>query len=150
VVNFSAGPATLPPTVLEEARRDLRSLPGLGISPLEISHRSPWFEGVIGEAEANLRDLLAVPDGYRVLFLQGGASMQFSMVPMNLGGAGRGGYVVTGAWGAKALAEAARLGPAAARWDGRDEGSERQHPRSGVQSEPTDIHGRIIPLREAW
>ena len=85
VVNFSAGPATLPTAVLEEARRELVSLPGVGVSPLEISHRSAWFEGVIGEAEANIRDLLAVPDGYRVLFLQGGASMQFAMVPMNLG-----------------------------------------------------------------
>ena len=119
-MNFSAGPATLPPAVLEEARRDLVSLPGVGVSPLEISHRSPWFEGVIGEAEANVRDLLAVPEGYRVLFLQGGASMQFSMVPMNLGGTS--GHVVTGSWSGKALAEAARLRSAVARWDGRDEG----------------------------
>jgi phosphoserine aminotransferase len=123
VVNFSAGPATLPPAVLEEARRDLVSLPGVGVSPLEISHRSPWFEGVIGEAEANIRHLLAIPEGYLVLFLQGGATMQFAMAPMNLlPGAGTSGYVVTGSWGAKALAEAARLRSAAARWDGRDEG----------------------------
>jgi phosphoserine aminotransferase len=123
VANFSAGPATLPPPVLEEVRRDLVSLPGLGISPLEISHRSSWFEGVIGEAEANIRDLLAIPDGYRVLFLQGGATLQFSMVPMDLiPEAGTAGYVVTGSWGAKALAEAGRLGSAGARWDGREEG----------------------------
>jgi phosphoserine aminotransferase len=120
VVNFSAGPATLPPAVLQEARRDLVSLPGVGVSPLEISHRSPWFEGVIGEAEANIRDLLSIPEGYRLLFLQGGATMQFAMVPMNLGGTS--GYVVTGSWGAKALAEAAGLRSAVARWDGRDEG----------------------------
>ena len=123
-MNFSAGPATLPPPVLEEVRRDLVRIPDVGISPLEISHRSPWFEGVIGEAEANIRSLLGVPGEYRVLFLQGGATTQFSMVPMNLAPAGGGaaGYAVTGSWGAKALAEASRLGPTAARWDGRDEG----------------------------
>jgi phosphoserine aminotransferase len=109
--------------VLEEARRDLVSLPGVGVSPLEISHRSPWFEGVIAEAEANLRHLLSVPEGHRILFLQGGASMQFAMVPMNLAGPGRtAGYVVTGSWGAKALAEAGRAARAAARWDGGAEG----------------------------
>jgi phosphoserine aminotransferase len=123
-VNFSPGPATLPPAVLEEARRDLVSLPGVGVSALEISHRSPWFAGVIARAEADLRDLLAIPDDYRVLFLQGGASTQFSMVPMNLlhPSSGPAGYVVTGSWSAKALAEAARRGPAVARWDGRDGG----------------------------
>jgi phosphoserine aminotransferase len=124
VVNFGAGPATLPVPVLEEARRDLLSLPGVGISPLEISHRSPWFEGVIGEAEANLRVLLAVPDTHRVVFVQGGASMQFSMVAMNLlrDADGPAGYLVTGSWGVKALAEAGRLGPARALWDGKGEG----------------------------
>lgn len=120
VVNFAAGPATLPVSVLEEARRDLLSLPGVGISALEISHRSPWFEGVIGEAEANLRLLLATPDDYRVLFLQGGPSLQFAMLAMNFlrGDGGTAGYVVSGSWGAKALAEAGTQGPARALWDG--------------------------------
>jgi phosphoserine aminotransferase len=121
VVNFAAGPATLPVPVLEEARRDLLSLPGVGISPLEISHRSPWFEGVIGEAEANLRQLLAIPDTYRVVFVQGGAALQFSMVAMNLlrGSDGPAGYVVTGSWGGRALAQAAREGRARTLWDGK-------------------------------
>ena len=91
VFNFAAGPATLPLPVLEQAQRDLVSLPGVGASPLEVSHRSPWFEGVIGEADANLRALLAIPDSHHVVFCQGGATLQFSMVPMNLlrGSSGR-------------------------------------------------------------
>jgi phosphoserine aminotransferase len=123
-VNFAAGPATLPVPVLEQARRDLLSLPGVGISPLEISHRSAWFGEVIGEAEENLRLLLAIPDTHRVAFVQGGASMQFSMAAMNLltDTAATAGYVLTGSWGARALAEAVRLGRARALWDGRADG----------------------------
>jgi phosphoserine aminotransferase len=122
--NFSAGPATLPLPVLEEAQRDLRALPGVGASPLEVSHRSPWFRGVIEEAESNLRELLGVPDTHRVLFCQGGASMQFSMVAMNLlrGAGGPAEYVITGAWGTKALAEARREGESRAAWSGEDDG----------------------------
>ena len=144
-MNFSAGPATLPSTVLEEARRDLVVLPGVGVSPLEISHRSAWFEGVITEAEGNLRELLGVPDGYRVLFLQGGATMQFSMVPMNLlrSADGPAGYLVTGSWGARALAEAVKEGPAVARWDGRDEGYVRVPPASDLPHEPGDAYLHI-------
>jgi phosphoserine aminotransferase len=122
--NFSAGPAILPLPVLEEAQRDLRVLPGVGSSPLEVSHRSPWFRGVIEEAEANLRQLLTIPDTHRVLFCQGGASLQFSMVAMSLlRGTGRSAeYVVTGAWGTKALAEATKEGDARAVWTGADDG----------------------------
>src|SRR4249919_3871215 len=99
--NFSAGPATLPLPALEAAQRDLRAIPGLGASPLEISHRSPWFLGVIEEAESNLRQLLSIPDSHRILFCQGGASLQFSMAAMNLlRGTGRpAAYVITGTWG---------------------------------------------------
>ena len=124
VFNFAAGPATLPLPVLEQAQRDLVSLPGIGASPLEVSHRSPWFEDVIGEAEANLRSLLAIPDSHHVVFCQGGASMQFSMVPMNLlrGTERPAAYVVTGSWGAKALKEAEKEGSARAVWSGKDEG----------------------------
>jgi phosphoserine aminotransferase len=124
VWNFSAGPATLPPSVLAQAQRDLVSIPGVGVSPLEISHRSPWFEGVIGEAESNLRALLAIPASHRVVFVQGGASMQFSMVPMNLlrGGDRTAEYVVTGAWGAKAVAESEKVGTTRILWSGADEG----------------------------
>jgi phosphoserine aminotransferase len=124
VWNFSPGPATLPVEVLERAREDLLSLPGAGASILEISHRSPMFDAVVEEAEANLRDLLGVPPAHRVLFLQGGASLQFSMVPMNLLGPGSppAAYVVTGSWGEKALAEARKLGRAVAVWDGGSSG----------------------------
>src|SRR5437870_12309576 len=84
VYNFAAGPAVLPLTVLEEIQRDLLALPGVGMSILEISHRSKAFESILAQAEADIRTLADVPSSYKVLFLQGGASLQFSMVPMNL------------------------------------------------------------------
>ena len=111
IFNFSAGPATLPETVLREAQRDLFALPGVGMSILEVSHRSPTFETVIQEAEADLRALLAIPDNYKVLFLQGGASLQFSMVPMNLlPKEASADYILTGSWGQGAIKEAKKLG----------------------------------------
>ncbi|MGH2595854.1 MAG: 3-phosphoserine/phosphohydroxythreonine transaminase [Actinomycetota bacterium] len=124
VFNFSAGPATLPLPVLEQVQRDLLSLPGVGASPLEISHRSPWFDSVIDEAEANLRALLGISDRHHVVFCQGGATMQFSMVPMNLlrGNADAAAYVVTGAWGNKAAKEAERVGAVRVAWSGEDQG----------------------------
>ena len=84
IFNFSAGPAVLPVKALEEAQRDLVALPGVGMSILEISHRSKPADAVFAAADANLRALLGLPSNYKILFLQGGASMQFSMVPMNL------------------------------------------------------------------
>ena len=111
VHNFSAGPAVLPIEVLEEAQRDLVSLPGVGMSVLEISHRSKAFDEIIQGCEADLRTLAGIPDHYHVLFLQGGASLQFSMVPMNLlppGGSAD--YIVTGSWSQKAVKEAKRVG----------------------------------------
>src|SRR5438874_6951433 len=84
VYNFSAGPAVLPLPVLEEIQRDLLSLPGAGMSILEISHRSPTFESILAQAESDIRALANIPASYKVLFLQGGASLQFAMVPMNL------------------------------------------------------------------
>jgi phosphoserine aminotransferase len=119
VINFSAGPGVLPLSVLEQVKADLPTLPGVGASALEVSHRGAWFEGVIEEAEANLRALLKIGDDHRVLFCQGGASMQFAMVPMNLlpdGAAAD--LVVTGSWGAKAATEAARVGRARVAWTG--------------------------------
>ncbi len=120
VWNFSAGPATLPVRVLEVARDEMLSFDGAGMSVLEMSHRSKWFEDIIGEAEGNLRELLAVPAGYRVLFMQGGASLQFSMVPMNFlrGGSAPADYVVSGSWAKKAVAEAKREGDVRVVWDG--------------------------------
>ncbi|HEX6332237.1 MAG TPA: 3-phosphoserine/phosphohydroxythreonine transaminase [Actinomycetota bacterium] len=124
VWNFSPGPATLPESVLERARERLAELPGVGASVVEISHRSAAFEDVVQEAERNLRDLLNVPESHHVLFLQGGASLQFSMAPMNLlrGSSAPAAYVVTGTWGAKALAEARKEGRVDVAWDGRDRG----------------------------
>src|SRR3954462_8485803 len=84
IFNFSAGPAVLPVSVLEEAQRDRVALPNVGMSVLEISHRSKTFEGILAKTGQDLRALVNVPSNYKVLFLQGGASMQFSMVPLNL------------------------------------------------------------------
>ncbi len=111
IFNFSAGPAVLPLEVLEEAQRDLIALPGVGMSILEISHRSKPFDEVIEGCEADLRALAGIPANYHVLFLQGGASLQFSMVPMNLlPSGGSADYIVTGAWSEKAVKEAKRVG----------------------------------------
>jgi len=109
--NFSAGPAVLPMAVLEEAQRDMLSLPGVGMSVMEISHRSKTFDEIFARADSGLRELLGIPENYHVLFLQGGASLQFSMLPMNLLPAeGSADYVITGSWGKKALKEAKRAG----------------------------------------
>jgi len=111
IFNFSAGPAVLPVPVLEEAQRDLLSLPGVGMSVMEISHRSKTFDEIIGGAESGMRELLSIPANYQILFLQGGASLQFSMAPMNfLPGDGSADYVITGSWGKKALKEAKKVG----------------------------------------
>jgi phosphoserine aminotransferase len=111
VHNFAAGPAVLPLPVLEEMQRDLVALPGVGMSILEISHRSKTFEAILERAEADIRALGNVPPSYRVLFLQGGASTQFSMVPMNLITAGStADYVDTGSWAEKAIKEAKKVG----------------------------------------
>ncbi|PYP87569.1 MAG: 3-phosphoserine/phosphohydroxythreonine transaminase [Blastocatellia bacterium AA13] len=111
IFNFAAGPAVLPLPVLEEAQRDLLALPGVGMSVLEISHRSKTFDEIILGAEADLRKLAGIPDNYRILFLQGGASLQFSMVPMNLlPQGGTADYIITGSWSKKAMKEAQRIG----------------------------------------
>lgn len=111
VFNFSAGPAVLPEPVLKKAQEDLFAMPGVGMSVLEISHRSPTFEQIIKEAEEDLRKLLGIPENYKVLFLQGGASLQFTMVPMNLLLKGvSADYILTGSWGQGAVKEAKKLG----------------------------------------
>jgi phosphoserine aminotransferase len=111
VFNFSAGPAVLPVPVLEQAQRDLIALPGVGMSVMEISHRSRVFEDLLAGAIAGIRELAGVPANYRILFLQGGASLQFSMVPMNLMQPGAtADYVDTGTWAVKAIEEARRVG----------------------------------------
>ena len=111
IFNFGAGPAVMPLPVLEQAQHDLLALPGVGMSVLEISHRSKTFEGILAEAVADIRRLIDLPDDYHVLFAQGGASMQFSMVPMNLLGPDTvADYIVTGSWSQKAVKEAQKVG----------------------------------------
>jgi phosphoserine aminotransferase len=111
VFNFAAGPAVLPVPVLEQIQRDLLALPGVGISILEISHRSKQFEGILAQAESDIRTLAGIPENYRVLLLQGGASLQFSMVPMNLLPTGAtADYIDTGSWADKAIKEARKVG----------------------------------------
>ena len=113
IYNFSAGPAVIPVPVLEQARDEMLSLPGVGMSVMEISHRSKTFDEIIQGAEAGLRELLGIPKDYAVLFLQGGASLQFAMVPMNfLSLDSSADYIVTGSWGKKAVKEAQKFGTA--------------------------------------
>ncbi|MBC7899782.1 MAG: 3-phosphoserine/phosphohydroxythreonine transaminase [Saprospiraceae bacterium] len=111
IYNFSSGPAVLPVPVLEKAREEMLSYRGCGMSVMEISHRSSQFEAILESAKQGIRDLLQIPNNYQILFLQGGASLQFSMIPMNfLAGGGSADYVITGTWSEKALAEADRCG----------------------------------------
>ena len=113
VFNFNPGPAAIPLEVLEQAQAEMLDFKGTGMSVMEVSHRSKEFEGVIQTAEADLRELLGIPSNYKVIFLQGGASLQFAMLPMNLRAAGASAdYIVTGSWGKTAFKEAQKLGTA--------------------------------------
>lgn len=127
VFNFSPGPAVLPLPVLEQAQEELLALPGVGISVLEISHRSPAFDTILERTLADLRDLVGIGADYEVLLLQGGASLQFSMVPMNLlrGQPGPADYVLTGTWGVTGAKEARREGAVHVAWDGAATGYDR-------------------------
>ncbi len=110
VYNFSAGPSTLPTPVLEKVQKELLSYEGLGMSVMEMSHRSSHFKEIIEQAESLLRELMDIPDNYKVLFMQGGASLQFSMIPMNLMNQNHAHYVNTGSWSEKAIKEAKKHG----------------------------------------
>ena len=110
VYNFSAGPAVLPEEVLKEAAEEMLDYRGCGMSVMEMSHRSKMFDDIIKTAEADLRELMNIPDNYKVLFLQGGASQQFSAIPMNLMKNKVADYIVTGQWAKKAAAEASKYG----------------------------------------
>jgi phosphoserine aminotransferase len=138
VYNFSPGPAMLPLPALEEAQRDLLALPGAGISILEISHRSKKFQAIIDTAESNLRKLLNIPENYSVLFLQGGAQLQFAMVPMSyLRGTGKAAdYVLAGTWGKTAAAQAKTQGEVRVAWDGKDGNYNRMPKQSELQLNP--------------
>jgi phosphoserine aminotransferase len=144
VFNFSPGPAVLPLEVLERARDEMLALPGVGISVLEISHRSPAFDKILDETLADLKGLLGIGDSHEVVFLQGGASQQFSMVPMNLlrGQLGAADYVVTGTWGATAIKEARREGKVHVAWDGAASNYDRL-PEAGeihLSESPAYVH----------
>ena len=112
VYNFSAGPSMLPEQVLKQAQAELLDYQGSGQSVMEMSHRSKMYQQIIEKAEADLRELLGIPDDYEVLFLQGGASQQFAMIPMNLMKNKKAGYIVTGQWAKKAYQEASIYGEA--------------------------------------
>jgi phosphoserine aminotransferase len=133
VFNFAAGPAALPLEVLEQARDELTDWHGCGMSVMEISHRSKAFIGVAAEAEADLRELLAIPSDYRVLFMQGGATAQFSAIPMNLSGSDSVvDYVNTGSWSKKAIGEAKR------------------YCRVNVAADAAASNYTSVPPRESW
>ncbi len=138
VYNFSPGPAVLPLPVLEEAQRDLLCLPGAGCSILEISHRSKTFDKIINGAEANIRTLYGVPDNYRVLFMQGGAILQFGMVAMNLlRNSGKpADYILTGTWSKKASQEAATQGKINVVFDAKDSNYNRVPKQEELKLDP--------------
>lgn len=121
IYNFSPGPAVLPLSVLEKAQRELLCLPGKGVSILEMSHRDAAFIEILNNAQDSLRSLLSIPKNYKVLFVQGGSRLQFSMVPMNLlRGTGKpADYILTGSWGKSAQKEAVREGEVRVAWDGK-------------------------------
>ena len=121
VYNFSAGPAVLPEEVLRECQEEMMNYGGTGMSVMEMSHRSKAFESIINTAEADLRELMNIPDNYKVLFLQGGASLQFAMIPMNLMKNKVADYIITGQWAKKAFAEAKIYGDAVAVASSADE-----------------------------
>lgn len=110
VYNFSAGPSMLPVEVLEQAQKEMLSYGGSGMSVMEMSHRSKWFDDIIKSAEADLRELMNIPDNYKVMFLQGGGSTQFAMIPLNLMTTGKCDLVNTGQWSKKAMSEAKKFG----------------------------------------
>ena len=110
IYNFSAGPSMLPEPVLEEIRDEFMNYKGSGMNVMEMSHRSKVFQGIIDEAEADLRELMNIPSNYKVLFIQGGATLQFAMVPLNLMKNGVADYIVTGNWSSKAYSEAKKFG----------------------------------------
>lgn len=126
-LNFSGGPGVLPETVLAEAQQAIARVPEVGLSILGISHRSDWFAAVVAEAERNIRDLLKLPDSHAILFLQGGATLQFSMIPMLLlrGSGKTAEYLRTGYWSSKAIPDATLEGDVRVLWDGEAHGFRR-------------------------
>jgi phosphoserine aminotransferase len=144
VFNFSSGPAVLPEAVLLEAQRDLYLYPGAGMSVMEMSHRSKAFDRILADAEANVRSLAGIGDDYAVLFLQGGASLQFAMVPMNLLTPGRSAdYVNTGVWGQKAIDEARKIGEVRVAGSTETEGFRRVPAQGELQLDPAAAYVHV-------
>lgn len=142
VYNFSSGPAALPLPVLQQAQRELIAFPGAGASVMEISHRGDTFLAILESARAGIRRLLAIPDNYQVLFLQGGSRLQFGMIPMNfLVSGGHAEFVVTGSWSSKAEVEAAILGDARTCWTGESEGFRRLPDPGSIQIDESASYG---------
>lgn len=136
IFNFSAGPATLPLPVLEQAQAELLCYPGAGASVMEISHRSKAFAGILEEAKSNLKTLLGASDEYHVLFTPGGATMQFSMLAMNFLKGGTADYINVGSWASKAMKEAARCGTVRTAWSGKNENYVRVPANSELDLDP--------------
>ena len=137
IANFSAGPSTLPASVMEEARDQLVDYRGTGMSLIEMSHRGPYYTEVHTETTSLAREVFDTPDDFEVLFIQGGATLQFSMVPMNLLGDGRpAGYVISGSWAKKAFSDARIYGKAYKAWDGAAEGFRRMPRSEDLQLQP--------------
>ncbi len=137
VHNFNAGPSVLPVPVLETAQAEMLNYQGSGMSVMEMSHRSKEFELIIHTAEANLRDLLNIPENYKVMFLQGGASLQFAMLPMNLRPVGASAdYIITGAWSRTAQKEAAKLGATCVAFNDEAENFTRLPRQDELQFDP--------------
>ena len=137
VYNFSPGPAVLPTSVLLEAQRDLLSLPGLGVSVLEVGHRTKWFEGVLETTKANLKQLLKLPDNFQIVFMQGGSRLQFSTIPMNLLAPGASAdYIVTGTWGQTAAEEARREAEIRVAYDGKATNYDRAADGGRTEAQP--------------
>ena len=145
VHNFSAGPAALPLSVLTEIRDEMLDYRGCGMSVLEMSHRSPQYQQIIDDAEATLRRVLGIPQNYRVLFLQGGATLEFAGIPMNLMRTGRAGYVVTGNFANKAYKEARKYGDAVLLASSEDTGFDRI-PDMAAVNERIAVENAVAPL----
>lgn len=133
VYNFSAGPGVLPVEVLEQAQSEMLNWHGAGMSVMEMSHRSKPFDQIIAEAEADCRSLMGIPDNYKVLFLQGGASLQFTMLAMNFLQGGKADYVTTGSWGQKAIKSAAHHGLANEVFNGKSTNFDRTPDLSSLE-----------------
>lgn len=135
--NFNAGPSILPLSVLEQAQKELLDFKGTGMSIMEMSHRSKEFEAVIGEAESDLRTLMGIPQNYKVLFLQGGATLQFAMIPMNFRGAGQSAdYIETGSWSSGAIKESKKLGEVKAAFSGKADNFNRVPEQKELNLDP--------------